>query len=124
MLITPPKGVDFEKCSLWGCFGLLWPISRGLSAAEKPLLLDPTIIFLPDPDSALLANVLHRLGLDVVTTVGQIFPTSGPDGDDGLTWGCVFEAWWWRRRSSLELRRWRRDGFWLWLDLCRRRSLE
>ncbi len=70
MLITAPRVRGFGKCSLWSCFGLLWPISRGLSAAVKSLLLDPTIIVLPDPSTALLANVLHRLSLDVVTTVG------------------------------------------------------
>ena len=70
MLITAPIVRGFEKCSQWGCFALLWPISGGLSAVVKPLLSGPTIIVLPDPSTALFANVLHRLSLDVVTTVG------------------------------------------------------
>ena len=70
MLIIASRVRGFEKCSLWSCFSLLWPISGGLSATVKPLLLNPTIIVLPDPSTALLANVLHRLSLDVVTTVG------------------------------------------------------
>ena len=69
MLISASIVRGFEKCCLRGYFGLLWPISRGLSATVKHLLLDPTIIFLPDPSTALLANVLHRLGLDVFTAV-------------------------------------------------------
>ena len=70
MLITPPKGVVSEKSSLRGCFRPSWPIIKRLSAAEEHLLFDPAIIVLPDPSTAFLADILHRLGLNIVTTVG------------------------------------------------------
>ena len=70
MLITPPIGVGFGKCSLRGCFCPLRPIIRRLSAALEPLLFNPAIIVLPDPSTAFLTDILHRLGLDVITTIG------------------------------------------------------
>ena len=67
-------------------------ISKGSEPLHAPLLQLPTIVRLPYPCPAALACVLHRLGLDVVSAIGQILPTVDCDRALRLRWGEVLET--------------------------------
>ena len=61
-----------------------------LGGAERfhaVLLQFPAVVLLPYPGPAVLSGVLHRLGLDIVTAIGQILPAVDCDRALGLRWG-------------------------------------
>jgi hypothetical protein len=62
-------------------------IVPGVLSISTPLLQLPAVVRLPYPDPAILAGVLHRLGLDVVAAIGQILPAVGCDRALGLRRG-------------------------------------
>ena len=59
-------------------------VLRGAEHLRAPLLQLPAVVRLPYPSPAVLAGVLHRLGLDVVAAIGQILPVVDCDRALGL----------------------------------------
>ena len=74
-------------------------VQRGAKHLHGPLLQLPGVVGLPHPCPAVLAGVLHGLGLDIVAAVGQILPTVDCDRPLWLWRSEVLESGrWWRRR--------------------------
>jgi len=73
-------------------------VPEGSERFHAALLQFPAVVRLPYPGPAILAGVLHRLGLNVVTAIGQILPVVDCDRALGLRRGEVLESGRWRRR--------------------------
>ena len=78
----------------------------GAERFHAPLLQLPAVVRLPYPGPAVLAGVLHRLGLDVIAAIGQILPAVDCDRALGLRRGYLESG----RRRGRGLHEIRRQG--------------